>query len=649
DKVGDTAALASLTTNAGGTTNINGGIVKTTGSQTYHDDITLGVSTAFTSNTSGDITYNASVTGGAGITVDISSTNDININGAFTTDEYISATAGNDILITALVSSTNGTITFLANNDIHLTSTGSIVAQSSSLITLTADKDNSGAGAITLDSGSSIESQGGQILMSAYDDVALSSITTAGGLVDITSTAGGITDNDSTGVDNVTASQLIMNSNLSIGQQADAIDTSVSFLEADAGTGGLFLDNTGNLTIGGITAQVGVDADADMVVNVTGTLDITEDSQSSAGSVTFNASDTLTVDVTTTVATFGTGVLLLTSTRNIKLNSGSNLKTVNGGITLQANSTGLTTGDFTGIEAENSSITTSGLGSINLTGFGGLDAGTSNHYGVHLHSGTVVSSTDTVALAGTITIEGTGGTGIDQNTGVLIEDLGTTVKSLVGNIEITGNASSGAGFLLVDQAEIVASDDSGVNHADVSINGTTSADQAGVEINSNIQSTDGIITITGVSTGTGIASEGVLIQTSAGQISSTNGKITIDGTSNGDDGIEISDSAVVSVTGTGNIELLGNSTGSGNGIDLDSTIKSNTGLVTLTAEDDIFFGANALIDSTSGTVTLTADNAAGNNGNGISMTDLSLIDAGSGDIILNADGNVLLSGLTTTG
>jgi len=42
--------------------------------------------------------------------------------------------------------------------------------------------------------------------MSAYDDVALSAITTAGGLVDITSTNGGITDNDSTGVDNVTAS-----------------------------------------------------------------------------------------------------------------------------------------------------------------------------------------------------------------------------------------------------------------------------------------------------------------------------------------------------------------------------------------------------------------------------------------------------------
>lgn len=648
DIVGNTAALTSLTTNTGGTTNIDGGIVRTTGSQTYHDDMVLGVSTVFTSNTTGDITYNASVTGGAGITVDISSTNDININGAFTTDEYISATAGNDILITALVSSTNGPLTFLADNDIHLTSTGSIVAQSSSLITLTADNDNSSAGAITLDSGSSIESQGGQILMSAYDDVALSSITTTGGLVDITSTNGGITDNDSTGVDNVTASQLIMNSNLSIGQLSDAIDTSVSFLEADAGTGGLFLDNNGNLTIGGISSQVGLDADVDMLVNVTGTLHIIEDTQSTTGSVTFNASDTLTVDVTTTVSTFSAGVLLLTSTRNIQLNSGSNLKTVNGGITLQANTPGTTSGDFTGIEAENASITTSGSGSINLTGFGGLDAGTSNHYGVHLHSGTTVSSTDIGVSAGTININGTGGTGIDQNSGVYIEDAGTTVKSVDGTIEVTGNASSGVGFLLVDQAEIVSSG-TGVNAAEVIINGTTSADLSGVEINSNIQSTDGAVSITGISTGAGSASEGVLIQTAAGQVISVNGTITIDGSSNGDDGIEISDNAVISASGTGDIELLGNSTGTGNGIDFDATIKSNTGFVTLTAEDDLLFGSVALIDSTSGTVTLIADNAAGNNGDVISMTDGSLIDAGTGDISLTTDGNVLLAGLLTTG
>lgn len=650
DTVGNSAALASLTTNTGGTTNINGGIVNTTGSQTYHDDVVLGVSTVFTSNTTGDITYNASVTGGAGITVDISSTNDININGAFTTDEYISATAGNDILITALVSSANGTLTFLADNDIHLTSTGSIVAQSSSLITLTADKDNSGAGAITLDSGSSIESQGGQILMSAYDDVALSSITTTGGLVDITSTNGGITDNDSTGVDNVTASQLIMNSNLSIGQLADAIDTSVSFIEADAGTGGLFLDNIGNLTIGGISSQVGLDAEVNIVINNTGTLDVTETVQSTttAGSVTLFASDTLTVDLATTVSTVGAGAILLTSTRNIKLNSGSNLKTVDGGITLLANDGGTTVGDFTGIEAENASITTSGAGSISITGFGGLDAGTSNHYGVHLHSGTTVSSSDTGVSAGTININGTGGTGIDQNSGVYIEDAGTTVKSVDGTIEITGNASSGVGFLLVDQAKFVSSG-TGANAAEVIINGTTSADLSGVEINSNVQSTDGAITITGISTGAGSASEGVLIQTAAGQVNSTNGKITIDGTSNGDDGIEISDNAVISSSGTGDIELLGNSTGTGNGIDFDATIKSNTGFVTLTAEDDILFGSVALIDSTSGTVTLIADNAAGSNGDVISMTDGSLIDAGTGTISLTTDGNVLLAGLLTTG
>src|SRR5262249_50570850 len=40
--VGSLSALAALTTNAGGTTFINGGAVTTTGSQAYHDDVELG-------------------------------------------------------------------------------------------------------------------------------------------------------------------------------------------------------------------------------------------------------------------------------------------------------------------------------------------------------------------------------------------------------------------------------------------------------------------------------------------------------------------------------------------------------------------------------------------------------------------------------
>lgn len=613
--------------------------------------ITVNAVTGFTTlNTSLDTTAG---TGGGSVEANVSNGTmsitggNATVNGAGSILLTAKGTTS-DIQLDTNLTSADGSITLLADNDITLSATTNILSQASGSITLTADNDGSNVGSITMDSGSRVESQGGQIQISAAGDIALSGITTTGGRVDITSTLGGITDNDSTGVNNVTASQLVLNSNLSIGQLADAIDTAIAFLEADAGTGGLFLDNMGALTIGGISAQDGLDADLDIVIHNTGTLNVTETVQSATGSVTLDATDTLTVDLATTISTLGTGAILLTSNRNIKLNSGSNLKTVNGGITLLANDLGLAAGDFIGVEAENATISTTGTGNILITGFGGADAVTSDHHGVFLHSGTTVSSSASGIDAGTITINGTAGEGINDNHGVMIDGAGTNITSADGAIGITGTTDYGTGFVLSDQAKVV-SNGAGVDAADITILGTTTADRAGVQISSLIQSTAGAISITGESTGGGTTSQGTLIETTNGIVINENGQITINGTSNGDDGIEISNDAVVSASGTGDIELLGESTGSGSGIHLDATLKSNTGTVTLTAEDDLLLGSVALIDSTSGTVTLTADNTAGSNGNPITMTDGSLIDAGTGTINLTADGDVLLAGLLTTG
>lgn len=635
-----------VTSNAGQVDLSNGSLLTGDGGS-----ITVNAVTGFTTlNTSLDTTTG---TGGGSVEANVSNGTmsitggNATVNGAGSILMTAKGTTS-DIQLDTNLTSADGSITLLADNDITLSSTTSILSQASGSITLTADNDGSNVGSITMDSGSRVESQGGQIQISAAGDIALSGITTTGGRVDITSTLGGITDNDSSGVNNVTASQLVLNSNLSIGQLADAIDTAIAFLEADAGTGGLFLDNTGALTIGGISAQDGLDADLDIVIHNTGTLDVTETVQSATGSVTLDATDTLTVDLATTISTLGTGAILLTSNRNIKLNSGSNLKTVNGGITLLANDGGLAAGDFIGVEAENATISTTGTGNILITGFGGADAVTSDHHGVFLHSGATVSSSASGIDAGTITINGTAGEGINDNHGVMIDGAGTNITSADGAIGITGTTDYGTGFVLSDQAKVV-SNGAGVDAADITILGTTTADRAGVQISSLIQSTAGAISITGESTGGGTTSQGTLIETTNGIVINENGQITINGTSNGDDGIEISNDAVVSASGTGNIELLGESTGSGSGIHLDATVKSNTGSVTLTAEDDLLLGSVALIDSTSGTVTLTADNTAGSNGNPITMTDGSLIDAGTGTINLTADGDVLLAGLLTTG
>ncbi len=93
--LGATAALASLTTDATGTTTINSGSITTTGAQTYNDAVTLGADTAFTSTGNGSITFASTVNaafdlavstaGSASFNGAISGAGDFNQNGSGTT------------------------------------------------------------------------------------------------------------------------------------------------------------------------------------------------------------------------------------------------------------------------------------------------------------------------------------------------------------------------------------------------------------------------------------------------------------------------------------------------------------------------------------------------------------------------------------
>ncbi|MBI1918657.1 MAG: autotransporter-associated beta strand repeat-containing protein, partial [Planctomycetes bacterium] len=61
--VGGASPLASLTTDAGGTTNLNGGSVNTTGDQSYGDNVTLGANTTLTSTNNGAISFGQTLDG----------------------------------------------------------------------------------------------------------------------------------------------------------------------------------------------------------------------------------------------------------------------------------------------------------------------------------------------------------------------------------------------------------------------------------------------------------------------------------------------------------------------------------------------------------------------------------------------------------
>ena len=63
--VGNTTALTTLTTNASGTTYINGGAITTSSTQTYGDAVVLGADTTLTT-TDSDITFSSTVDSDSG-------------------------------------------------------------------------------------------------------------------------------------------------------------------------------------------------------------------------------------------------------------------------------------------------------------------------------------------------------------------------------------------------------------------------------------------------------------------------------------------------------------------------------------------------------------------------------------------------------
>jgi hypothetical protein len=166
--VGGTTALTSLTTNAGGTTAINGGAVTTTGAQTYNDAVTLGVATTLTGvgntfastlngaqtlsiNDSGTTTFGGSVGGTAALTsltTNAGGTTAINggavtTTGAQTYNDAVSLGAAATLNAGASAIRFVDTVDGLFSLDVNTTGAtifGGIVGGSSALSALTTDE-----------------------------------------------------------------------------------------------------------------------------------------------------------------------------------------------------------------------------------------------------------------------------------------------------------------------------------------------------------------------------------------------------------------------------------------------------------------------------------------------------------------------------
>ncbi|MGB5052107.1 MAG: FG-GAP-like repeat-containing protein, partial [Caldilineaceae bacterium] len=226
------------------------------------------------------------------------------------------------------------------------------------------------------------------------------------------------------------------------------------------------------------------------------------------------------------LATSGTGTIDLTTARDINMQSGSSLTSVNGNITLNANLQAIrTSGDFTGVVNNGGQIASNGSGLVTINGRGG----TGNGWGVVVGLAGLIKGGNSAGVT-TVNVTGIGGDGSSQgNYGVNVGG-GGMITSFGGDVVVTGTGGTGTagyadGVLVEISGSLITSGGSG----SVTVTGTggNSVGSAGV-----LPHTGGTITSGGVGpvvvngTASSINASGVQLF-GAGVITSGGGAVTV--------------------------------------------------------------------------------------------------------------------------
>ncbi len=376
-------------------------------------------------------------------------------------------------------------------------------------------------------------------------------------------------------------------------------------------------------------------------------------------------------------------------------NLGSSITTTNADISITG--TGGTGGDSNnGVYLESETqVSATGTGAVQITGIAGT--GANNNVGILLVNPAVVQTEDgnitmngtggngsgnfqvgaallngnvvQIAGEGIANITGTGGTGIDNNYGVLVQNAAVTTSG--GGAVITGDAGPGSGDGQVGVILLLGSTISDAANGDLVLNGTAGN---GVDYNSGIfldggsrvSSLDGTISMTGVGDGTGDFNHGLQMAAAAVIENTGMGSINLQGS--GGDGVYINQGIRMENTGTkittidGGITLSGtggNATGANNeGITIinEASIEAEgTGSITLTGnavagdgsnKGVVLFAPNTFVRSNGGGIAITGNGAGtGSNNLGISLENASSVqDMVDGNIVLNGTGG---NGLST--
>lgn len=144
------------------------------------------------------------------------------------------------------VQSTGGDVNLRAGDDLILTA-GSTIQAAAAVRLIAGFGDLEGCGSITF--GATIIA-GTDLTVCSVEDLTIGALS-APGTVTLSSDNGAIIDGNGAAV-NVTAKALAMQASTGIGV-GDSLETDVDNIEAQTATGGIFFDNTGDLTVGNVT------------------------------------------------------------------------------------------------------------------------------------------------------------------------------------------------------------------------------------------------------------------------------------------------------------------------------------------------------------------------------------------------------------
>ncbi len=352
---------------------------------------------------------------------------------------------------------------------------------------------------------------------------------------------------------------------------------------------GAFTANLPSLTVNGGTGDDAVHFNDDITFAANADLDVDLQNDDAAP-----GTDRVVVATNANLVLSGTGAATLKMSRNMVVNSGGSIETVNGNLEVEANQQTIPiTGIFQGVDLNGGVLKATGTGAATVKGKGG------DSYGIYMHgTGAAINS-----HSGDLTVLGAGAPGtLNTGIGVYIDGTDAQIASLgSGNVQVTG--IGGAGTLSQNIGVFL-------------FNGTISAGGSGT------------VTVIGTGGGSGSSNSnyGVLV---VGLVTSSGGDVFVTGTGGGSES---------SNSNHGVFVAIGTITAGGNGL---VTVSGTGGLEASEGSNiGVFLRDNSLITSSGGNVSVTGQ--GGGTGAGTSNYGVSVISAGK--IMAGGSGTVTVIG-----